>query len=191
MKQLPPDPRPGDKVTAEWARRISGCIRERTILRAPGYKVRTGPNGTSLDIERRAAAATAASGDLGCFRIVPGPIEEPEEGEEIPPTVHFDNRFLQYGNLTLTCDDAEITDEDYPAPEPGQDPQMVVALKASTTAWQRQPTVEIVTYGSMSEMQEDQHKLEYVIIPLYLFGANFTVQCDFRRQPMAPVGEVM
>ena len=131
------------------------------------------------------------TGDLGCFRIVHGPIEEPDEGEEVSPTIHFGNRYLQYGNLTLSCDDVEITDADYPTPEPGQDPELVVAIKATTTAYQSAPTISIVTYDSISEMQEDQHKLDYVIIPLYLLGENFSVQCDFRKQPMAPVGEVM
>lgn len=51
MKQLPPDPRPGDKVTAEWARRISGCIRERQLRNGPNYKISTGPNGTYLQLE--------------------------------------------------------------------------------------------------------------------------------------------
>ena len=43
-------------------RRLIECIKERTILNAPGYRTKSGPNGTTLEIEpgkrdRRAAAS--------------------------------------------------------------------------------------------------------------------------------------
>lgn len=52
MRRLPPEPQVGDRITAELVRELTRCIRERTILRAPGYKVLSGPNGTSLSLDK-------------------------------------------------------------------------------------------------------------------------------------------
>lgn len=52
MRSLPPEPQVGDRITAELVRELIRCIRERTILRAPGYKVQTGPAGTFLNIDQ-------------------------------------------------------------------------------------------------------------------------------------------
>lgn len=185
----------GQPMRAGWGASVAERLNQLGPFGVPGMLMRDGPFGQgSAPLPRnqrdRRGAATATE-SAGCFAIVAGPIEEPDEGEEIPPTIHFSNRYLQYGNLTLACDDVEITDEDYPTPEAGHEPELVIAIKATTTAFQSEPTIEIVTYGSMSAMQEDQHKLAYVIIPLYLLGEDFSVQCDFRKQPIAPVGEVM
>lgn len=185
----------GQPMRAGWGASVAERLNQLGPFGVPGMLMRDGPFGQGSaplprnQRDRRGAAAATES--AGCFAIVAGPIEEPEEGEEVSPTIHFGNRYLQFGNLTLTCDDVEITDADYPTPEPGQDPEVVIAIKATTTAYQSEPTISIVTYDSISEMQEDQHKLDYVIIPLYLLGENFSVQCDFRKQPIAPVGEVM
>lgn len=51
MRLLPPEPAPGDKITAELVRELIRCIRERQLLKGPNYTISTGPNGTYLKLE--------------------------------------------------------------------------------------------------------------------------------------------
>ena len=51
MRVLPPEPAPGDKITAELVRELIRCIRERQLIKGPNYSTSTGPNGTYLKLE--------------------------------------------------------------------------------------------------------------------------------------------
>ena len=55
MRNLPPEPSPGDKVTAELVRELIRCIKERQLIRGPGYSLQSGPNGTVLKLAAPAA----------------------------------------------------------------------------------------------------------------------------------------
>ena len=48
MRNLPPGPSVGDKVTAELVRELIRCIRSRQLLGGPGYALKTSPNGTTI-----------------------------------------------------------------------------------------------------------------------------------------------
>lgn len=50
MRNLPPGPSVGDKVTAELVRELIRCIRSRQLLRGPGYALKTSPNGTTIQL---------------------------------------------------------------------------------------------------------------------------------------------
>ena len=52
MRNLPPEPSPGDKITAELVRELIRCLRERTIIKGQNYSVSSSPNGTLLTIQR-------------------------------------------------------------------------------------------------------------------------------------------
>lgn len=116
----------------------------------------------------------------GCFALIVE-TEDPEgENEEPVRTAHFANRYYNYGNLTLTCSDRTLYEGD-----------VIVALKITTTAYQQTPTASIEVYEDFPSLQADQHDLGYVVIPLYTLDVDFSILCDFRVLPIAPVGEVL
>ena len=71
MRPLPTAPSADDEISASFMRRLIECIKERTIISAPGYRTKSGPNGTTLEIEpgkrdRRAAAARVPYWSFTC-----------------------------------------------------------------------------------------------------------------------------
>lgn len=77
-------------------RRLIECIKERTILKAPGYKTKTGPNGTTLEIEpgkrRSSPAAAVLPWSFSCTEK-----DDPENPGETVRTGGWDNCRLQVG----------------------------------------------------------------------------------------------
>lgn len=49
---LPSEPRRGDPVTADWARRVSAALRSLRLRGGPGVCVTTGPDGTTISAVR-------------------------------------------------------------------------------------------------------------------------------------------
>ena len=45
---LPSEPRRGDPVTADWARRVAAALRSLRLRGGPGVRVTTGPDGTTV-----------------------------------------------------------------------------------------------------------------------------------------------
>ena len=61
MRLLPPEPAPGDKITAEFGRELIRCIRERQLLKSADYTVSSGPNGTTIKFKSQTSKKQADS----------------------------------------------------------------------------------------------------------------------------------
>lgn len=181
MKRIPPEPSRGNKITADLIRDLIRCIRERTIIKGANYSLSTSPNGTTLKFDIPHSTSGSSSGPLfRCFEIQAGEPEVDEEtGDEIP-TIHFINRYYNYGNITIECDDVTLTP---------QEDGLIVALRVPTDGQTTDPAALIVTYADMAELMADQKELDHCVIPLYSLSESFTILCDFRSMPRALVGE--
>lgn len=76
-------------------RRLIECIKERTILNAPGYRTKSGPNGTTLEIEpgkRSSSPSSVLPWSFSCTEA-----EDPENPGETVRTGGWDNCRLQVG----------------------------------------------------------------------------------------------
>lgn len=199
MRQLPPEPTPGDRVTAELTRNLIRCIRERTILPAPGYKVHTGPAGTFLTIDPAPRGTSAAPVDNGCWKIVGSTREEEgeNEGETVSTSVRvFANQYYLNGEVLqqLELDDAV---EDFVCQgELGEgqqytaDDKPFVALKVpATTNTTNQPA--LIGYKSLAELQAAQNDVAWVVKPLYKLTHDGSVAVDFRNCPELQVSEIL
>lgn len=181
MKTLPPEPSRGNKITADLIRDLIRCIRERTIIKGANYSLSTSPNGTTLKFDiPHSTSGSSSSPLLRCFEIQAGDPEVDEETGEETPTIHFINRYFNFGNLTLESSDLELSAGG-----------VFVALMVSTNLDQSHPTATIETYPTLAALQADQHSLDYVVIPLYHLNDDFSILCDFRGAPVAPVGEAI
>lgn len=121
------------------------------------------------------SAVTGEAVTNGCFALV---VQKDEH--DVPVSCSFANRYFNYGNVTLTCADLTLSAGG-----------VIVALQITTTANQQTPTASLETYETLDALQADQRDLGYVVIPLYSLGADFSILCDFRVAPVAPVGEVL
>ena len=80
-------------------RRLIECIKERTILNAPGYRTRSGPNGTTLEIEpvkRSSSPAAVLPWSFSCTEA-----DDPENPGETVRTGGWTNCILQLGYKTF------------------------------------------------------------------------------------------
>lgn len=76
-------------------RRLIECIKERTILNAPGYRTKSGPNGTTLEIEpgkRSSSPSSVLPWSFSCTEA-----EDPENPGETVRTGGWENCRLQVG----------------------------------------------------------------------------------------------
>lgn len=60
MRLLPPEPSPGDKITAEFVRELIRCIRERQIIKGSGYSISSNANGTVIKFGPETPKKTSA-----------------------------------------------------------------------------------------------------------------------------------
>lgn len=200
MKQLPPEPHVGDRVTAEFARELIRCIRERQLVKGPGYALQSGPNGTVLKFVQPKRGAGAAPVDNGCWKIVGATREEEgeSEGETVEKAVRvFANQFYVYGehNLTeLELDDAvedfvcqgELGEgEEYTAAD-----KPFVALKVPVK-YGDSASPELVGFKTLAALQTAQNDVAFVVKPLYKFTHDGAVAVDFRNVPCVQVAEVL
>jgi hypothetical protein len=199
MRQLPPEPTPGDRVTAELIRNLIRCIRERTILRAPGYKVQTGPAGTFLAIDPVPRGTSAAPVDNGCWKIVPSTREEEGEGEgeTVSTPVHvFANQYYLNGEVLVQLELDDAVEDFVCQGELGEgqqytaDDKPFVALKVpATTNTTNQPS--LIGFKSLAELQTAQNDVAWVVKPLYKLTHDGAIAVDFRNCPALQVAEIL
>jgi len=84
MRTLPPEPRPGEKVSATLLREIIRAIRERTPISGHGIKLSTGPNGTVFSSESGSLTLSSDIKPFSCRYVNQDSIEGiPYSGWEI------------------------------------------------------------------------------------------------------------
>jgi len=188
MRTLPPEPSPGDKVSASLIRDIIRALRERTIIQGHGVKASFGPNGTVISANTAKSSKSTDIIDNGCFKIISSPEEEEEEGsegeeeEEEAETLTFGNPYYSIGGKTyvLTANGGEENpsiEVTYPC---------IVYLKICANEEQG-ATLEYDS--SIESMQSEQEDTDYYCIPLYSFDEDGALTCDFRNMPTAAMGE--
>lgn len=194
MRQLPPEPQVGDRITAELIRELIRCIRERQLLKGPNYTLQTGPNGTYLIIDPPKAGG-AQFVDNGCWKIVRKTRDN--EGEMLPAPVRvFVNQFYLIGEVMKELE-LEDTVEDFVCQgelEEGEEytendlPFVALKVPATTTSTE-EPT--LAGYKTVEELQTAQNVQGYVVKPLYKFTHNGSVAVDFRNCPALQVEEML
>lgn len=188
MKSLPTAPAPGTPVSSSLIRELIDAIRARTILRGPGYRTRETPNGTALEIEGTAGGRTAYKKIPGRFEIslkAEDPQESDEEEEqEQTYSATFANPYYDIGGKTYEMP----ADEEADPPAVGlggiKDGDIIV-LKIAAGQSRGE---ELVTVGSLAELQTLQEDVAYYSIPLYKVQGG-SVVCDFRTGPISGMGE--
>lgn len=100
--------------------------------------------------------------------------EDPDSGVR---TASFSNPYYDIGGKTYVADVQ-------PVPIPGA---CVVALRVATTGSQSE--TGIVTFENFGALRAAQDDLAYYISPLYEFGPDGAVVCDFRTGPVVAMGE--
>jgi len=178
MRSLPPEPRPGEKVSASLIRDIIREMKARTPLESQDMKLLSGPNGFTF-IPKKTKQQKSETKDNGCFKIVPYSEEEQEEGEseEQNHKLSFGNRYYSVGGKTYEVASGDPLEVTYPC---------LVYLKINAT---ESPGVYIESTASMSALQSEQGDTDYYCIPLYSFDENGDLTCDFRNMPTAAMGE--
>ena len=102
MRNLPPGPSVGDKVTAELVRELIRCIRSRQLLRGPGYALKTSPNGTTIQLLGQPQHRTAKPPRPWEIHFFPAATQEDED---------FWGVYLPAGSLNVAGEEVTPTDE--------------------------------------------------------------------------------
>lgn len=141
----------------------------------PAFLMRSG-NTAEVDANQLSYARLkfvgGAKGRPGRFDVSVS--EDPVSGER---TASFSNPYYDVGGKTYVADVQ-------PVPIPGA---CIVALRVAATGSQSE--TGIVTYTDLGALRNAQDDLAYYISPLYEFGPDGTVVCDFRTGPVIAMGE--
>ena len=192
MRNLPPEPHVGDRITADLLRELIRCIRERQILKGPNYALSSGPNGTFLRIDFPKPDKTDF--DRGCWNIKIG--TRTEDGESSNVRV-FGNQFYIDGENNLTeldledavedfvCQGELEDDEEYTA---GDRPFVCLKVPATTNT---EGLPMLVGYADIDELKAEQKDVAYVVRPLYKFNHDGSIAIDLRNCPLLQVAEVL
>lgn len=158
-------------------RRLIECIKERTILNAPGYRTKTGPNGTTLAIEPGKRSSSQAAKTPGRFDYAISTTEE--EGRQI----EFTNTWYDIAGRTLDLPALATRTFDLP------DGEVLFALEVDATSRRGDARI-VVMFGGVAELADEQMDRDRYVVPLLLFNDG-TLACDFRIGPnTASMGEI-
>jgi len=189
MRTLPPDPRPGEKVSATLVREIIRAIRERTILPSPGVRTSVGPNGTRLSIDTaKSVAAAAAQGVRGCFSIQAKEVTVTENQVKQTETHrHLVDCWYNVGGVTRHAEDIDIEDL-IPVP--------AASAQSGDGQDEDEEEVDTVIYFKINSnnsteagaclttaLQAEQNDATAYVFPLYLFGPDGSLKLDMRNAP--------
>lgn len=187
MRLLPPEPHVGDEVSAELARELIRCIRERQLVKGPNYALSTGPNGTVIKFDRPKPTGGASLVDRGCWKIVGGTREE-------EPVRLFGNQYYAAGEVLHQTELDDAVEDFVCQGELGEDEEYTeddlpyVALKIPATAGSTEEP-QLVGYKTFRELVAEQKDPAYVVRALYKFWHDGSVAIDFRNCQMIQVAE--
>lgn len=179
----PTAPSPGKPVSAGFFSRLIACVKSGQLIEGPGYRLKRGPNGTSLDILPQRNAAKSANEDIGRFYIESILAEDKEHGHEEDPTTYkasFGNTYFDVGGRTYKLPER---DSKIGALGAGS----IIALRVAATG--NEPHAELVKFQDFEKLKVEQGKYEYFTIPLYQIEVGGVVVCDFRVGPVMAMGE--
>lgn len=179
----PTAPSPGKPVSAGFFTRLIAWVKSCQLIEGPGYRLKRGPNGTSLEILPKGKAAKSANEDIGRFYIESIVAEDKEHGHEEDPTTYkasFGNTYFDVGGRTykLPDRDSEIV---------GVGAGNIIALRVAATG--QEPYAELVKCIDFKTLQVEQGKYDHFTMPLYQIEVGGVVVCDFRVGPVMSMGE--
>ena len=102
MRNLPPEPSSGDKVTADFARELIRAIKERQLLDGPDYALASSPNGTVLKLKHPNNKQNPARLRPWEIHFFPAQTQEDED---------FWGAYLPAGSLNVAGEEVTPTDE--------------------------------------------------------------------------------
>ena len=184
MIHLPPEPAPGDKVSANAFRQLIRAVKSLYPIAGTGVRLSYGPNGTIINVGSTPRGKTAAvSLPSGCFEIT---TYTPSIGSD--PYLAIVNRYYRIGHTI-----GEMSFSAPPEVPWGCDADHpILAIVAS--ADQSSVTVEVERFEDMSKLIERSRDLDSAVIPLYQFkfddeGEYVGVEIDFRNMPAFAITE--
>lgn len=188
MKTCPTPPAAGTPVSASFFARLVGWVRSCTLVDGPGYRVRRGPNGTSLELAPAKVRSASGACPPGRFTITlteeqPG---ENAQSDEKKYTAKFTNLYYDIGGKTYEMPrDNGGTDEKPSVHIGGVKDGDIIVLKVGATDNHEEELVTVESIGELQDLQEDDG---FYCLPLYSIDGG-TVACDFRCGPSMTMGE--
>ena len=211
MIHLPPEPAPGDKVSANAFRQLIRIVKSLRPIAGTGVRLGCGPNGTVINAGSPVRGKTAAQVSHGCFDLEFVKEEEEDSGdsggsggdanasgdsggdsgsdtsgEPVPKLVR---QYYRIGHRLYNLDDASALD-----PELGA----FIALKVSNVTDDSITGAEIAQYEDWDTMAEESADVDAAIIPLYELKLTEDdngqqkisgVAVDFRSMPVFVMAE--
>lgn len=183
MIHLPPEPAPGDKVSANAFRQLIRAVKSLRPIAGTGVRLGYGPNGTVINAGSTPRVKTAAVVNHGCFEIS---MYQPSIGSD--PYLAIVNRYYRVGHLIREMEAASppsvesVADAEYP----------ILALVC--TADYQAPEVSLEKYEDFDAIKTASEDESKAIYPLYLFrfdseGNYAGVEIDFRNMPNIDITE--
>ena len=188
MSRVLAAPSAGQPISASFFAELLREIRANRPIAGKNVRTDRTPNGTHISAVGESRAAAASMKKLpGRFEILSiTPDDPPEEGseEEQTYTATFANPYYDIGGKTY----------EMPASEEVNPPAVICAdikdgdIIVLKVAAGQSRSEELVTVGSIQELQQLQEDVAYYSIPLYKVQGGAVV-CDFRTGPISGMGE--
>lgn len=185
----PTAPAPGKPVSAGFFARLIAWVKSGQLIEGVGYRLKRTPNGTSLILNPSKGVTALATKTPGRFEILSITANEPQENDEEEEqertyTVAFTNPYYDIGGKTYEIQVDEEADQPAAYIEEVNDGDIIVLkIKAGESR-----SEELVTVGTLLELQQLQDDVAYYSIPLYKIDGGSAV-CDFRTGPISGMGE--
>lgn len=212
MIHLPPEPAPGDKVSANAFRQLIRAVKSLRPIAGTGVRLGCGPNGTVINAGSPVRGKSAAQVSHGCFDLEFVKEEEEDSGDSSgdansgggsgdtsgsdsggdtggEPVPKLVRQYYRIGHRLYNLGDASALD-----PELGA----FVALKVSNVTDDSIPGAEIAQYEDWDTMAEESADVDAAIIPLYELKLTEDdngqqkisgVAVDFRSMPVFVMAE--
>lgn len=167
----PTAPAPGKPVSASFFGSLIRWVKSRLLIAGVGYRLRTTPNGTVLELDLPNVGGASAARLPGCFEI-----RRPAEGEdgEGGDSGGFDNPYMLIGGRPFYMAGAISGGFSYL--------NCIVAVCLDVTSATPQPYIDTFPdFAAVVEAVKSDPSL--AVHPLYQLGEGGAVICDMRTIP--------
>ena len=175
-------PAKGQRITADWAAKVTRAANAVGALGSAGMLVREGGNGVGFEPlpenPKLRSSGGGAAADKGVFKLV---LET--------DSVTLADCFYMAGGRIVKLPDLDITDKVGSIVEERlavDKPFVAYRVPASASATEEEG---VAAYDSADAMVAASEDLDYVTIPLYMLTETGGVSIDFRNIPVAVAGE--
>ena len=170
MTTPPIPPTPGKPISASFFARLIAWVKSGMLVEGTGYRLRRGPNGTTLEIE--GGKSSSSSRLPGLFEAK---LETSDQGGK---KVKFEYPYYMAGTRLYRCEDKDVV------LQAGKGIYCLVVDLSAT-----EPKGVIGIYEDFGHVQEAAASPTVSIKPLYEFGDQGTPIRDFRNMPTVSTQE--